>query len=304
MLDIRLFDDRYGYPGDFSVRECTSCGHKRLDASFSPEQLTDMYSRYYPRSMYDPEKHNPRKETSRLRTRVNAEYSYAHRWVPKNVRVLDIGCGFGETLGYHRLRGCEAHGVEADENIRGVAEKFGYDIHVGLFDPNLYEPDYFDYVTMDQVIEHFAEPIPTLRGVARVLKLGGRVILSTPNSNGLGKKLFGTRWVHWHAPYHLQFFSLESMRLAAEKSGMVVETGRTITPPLWMHFQYNHLLAYPDIDTPSSYWLPFGKKDFKGKATALGILLLFHCTGINHLMTRISDLFGMGDNYIFVLKKA
>ncbi len=38
--------------------------------------------------------------------------------MPRNVRVLDIGCGFGESLGYYEARGCEAYGVEADENTR------------------------------------------------------------------------------------------------------------------------------------------------------------------------------------------
>ena len=47
--------------------ECAACGHKRLNTLFTPEQLKDMYTRYYPRAMYDPEKHKPHGETTRLR---------------------------------------------------------------------------------------------------------------------------------------------------------------------------------------------------------------------------------------------
>jgi len=302
--DLRLYDDRYGYPGVFSLLECAACGHRRLNVAFSTEQLKDMYTRYYPRSMYDPEKHKPHREKSRLRNCVNAEYCYAYRWVPRNVRVLDIGCGYAETLGYHRSRGCDAYGVEVDENVRKVAELYGYKIHMGLFDPKLYEPGSFDYVTMDQVIEHFADPVAELQGVARILKTGGKAILCTPNSNGWGRKLYGRRWVHWHAPYHLQHFSARSMTMAAGKAGLIVETARTITPPMWLHFQRNHLLANPKMGHPSRYWVPFERKDRTSKAMAAGTLLLFHCTGINHLIARITDYLGAGDNYHFVLKKA
>ena len=93
------------------------------------------------------------------------------------------------------------------------------------------------------------------------------------------------------------------MRLAAEKAGFDVETVRTVTLPLWLHFQHNHLLAYPEMGHPSPYWLPFEKKDVKWKAIALTTWALFHCTGFNHLVTKIGDLLGTSDNYLFIFKK-
>ncbi len=65
-LEAGLYDDRYGYPGLFPLVECSGCGHKRLDAAFSPDQLIDLYTRYYPRAMYDVAKHRPHAEKSRL----------------------------------------------------------------------------------------------------------------------------------------------------------------------------------------------------------------------------------------------
>jgi len=172
------------------------------------------------------------------------------------VRVLDLGCGFGESLGYHAARGCDVYGVEADENIRRVVEKFGYKVHVGLFDDRVYEPEFFDYVTMDQVIEHVTDPLLTLRGVARILKSGGKAILSTPNANGWGAKIFGRRWINWHAPYHLQFFSRDSMRIAAEQAGFEVTQVKTITNSEWLFYQWIHLVTYPKLGEPSWFWSP------------------------------------------------
>jgi SAM-dependent methyltransferase len=77
------------------------------------------------------EDYKPHEDLSGFKAWLNGAYSSPFRWVPKNVRVLDIGCGFGESLGYYKAQGCETYGVEVDENIRRVAENFGYNVHDG-----------------------------------------------------------------------------------------------------------------------------------------------------------------------------
>lgn len=297
-----LYDDRYGYPGVFSLFGCKGCGHKFLSVSSTPDFLKRLYTDYYPRSTFDLDHYCQSKEVKGAFAWFNGEKRYAYSWVPRNVRVLDIGCGFGETLGYHKARGCDVYGVEADENIRRVAERFGYKVHVGLFNPDIYEPDFFDYVTMDQVIEHVTDPVETLRGVSKVLKQGGVAVLSTPNSNGWGARVFGKRWINWHAPYHIQHFSLKSMKIAAEKAGLLLEKVKTITSSVWLHCQWLHLLTYPKEGEPSGFWSPKGNLSLKQKI-AIQLLSLVHKTKLNHLITRLFDFFNVGDNLLFILRK-
>lgn len=226
----------------------------------------------------------------------------AYCWVPKNVRILDIGCGFGETLGYHKSRGCEVYGVDADENVRRVADKFGFKVHVGLFDPNNYEPNYFDYVTMDQVIEHVTDPLATMRGIATVLRGGGRAILSTPNVGGWGARLFRRRWINWHAPYHLQHFSRRSMTIAAAQAGLAVERAMTITSSEWLCYQWIHLFTFPKMGEPSLFWSPKGKGREKAQ-TRLKMFARVHRTKVDHIVTRLFDFLDIGDNYVYFLRK-
>src|SRR3569833_3919798 len=42
-----LYDDRYGYPDRFDLHCCSSCGHMHIAAQFSPQQLEELYTRYY-----------------------------------------------------------------------------------------------------------------------------------------------------------------------------------------------------------------------------------------------------------------
>jgi len=297
-----LYDDRYGYPGKFVLRKCSSCNHKFLEHDFSPGQINSLYTSYYPRSSFSLDKFRPRKDATGFQAWLNGNYASAYLWVPPGVRVLDIGCGFGETLAYHALRGCDAYGVEVDENIKRVAERFAFKVHVGPFTPEIYEPGFFDYVTMDQVLEHVFDPLETLRGVMRILKPGGQAIISTPNSNGWGAFFFGKQWINWHTPYHLHHFSAQSIKLAAQKAGLTLEQVKTITSSEWLHYQWIHLMLFPKIGKQSVFWSTTSKKQFHEKVL-LKILSTTHQTKINHLISRFFDLIGFGDNYLFFLKK-
>ena len=297
-----LYDDRFGYPGDFRLLSCGGCGHKSLDTQFLAEEIRKLYTEYYPRSHYSLDSYKPYSELPSFKSWIDGARSFAFRWVPSNVRVLDIGCGFGETLGYHKARGCDVYGVEADENIRRVAEKFDFKVHVGLFDPSIYEPEFFDYVTLDQVIEHVTDPLQVLKDIATVMKRDGTLILSTPNANGWGSRFFGRRWIHWHTPYHLQFFSEKSMRIAAEKAGLNLARMETVTDSYWLVHQLFHLMTRPKMGRPSVYWIPNMKMTSLQKQV-FKLIPWVHRSKVNHVITRLFDAVGQGDNYLFFLRK-
>ena len=303
----RLWDDRYGYPGVVSLMDCQECGHVFLLQDFTPSQLINLYSNYYPRSNLDVNSYCPCQEVSGFLGWLDGVKSSAFRWVPKNVRVLDIGCGFGETLGYHAARGCDVYGVEADENIRRVADKFGYKVHVGLFDAGLYEADSFDYVTMDQVFEHVVDPLEVLEGIARILKPGGVVVISFPNAKGWGARVFGRRWINWHAPYHVQFYSNSSLEQLANRAGLKIVENRTITPSSWLHFQWLHLITYPKPGESSKFWAGSACGNPVDFTPMQRLLIKFagfvHSVKLNHLATRLFDSLGIGDNRVVLLRK-
>ncbi len=296
-------DDRYAYPGTFALLKCKQCRHIYLDIDMNPEQLGKLYTNYYPRKSFDVANFKPHVEANNFQAWLNGSNSSAFRAVPKNVRILDVGCGFGQSLGYHTARGCDVYGVEADENIRRVADKFGFKVHVGLFDDTLYEAEFFDYVTMDQVIEHVTDPLSTLKGVGRILKHGGIAILSTPNAGGWGATLFGRRWINWHTPYHIQFFTRCSMLLAAKQAGLQVVKVKTTTNSEWLLYQWMHLVTYPKRGEPSLFWSPNHNERTLLQNRILKVLRIIHKYKINHLITRIFDSLGWGDNYVFILKK-
>lgn len=297
-----LFDDRYGYPGSYALQRCSKCGHCVLLAKMNSEELGHLYTDFYPRSSFDVATWSPPHEEGGWRSWWGGLKASAFRWIPPGVKVLDIGCGFGESLGYHQARGCEAHGVEADRNILRVANRYDLNVKVGLFQASDYSPNAFDFVTLDQVIEHASDPEQLLRDIHSVLKPGGTVIISTPNPKGWGARLFGRRWIHWHAPYHLSYFTPQSMRNLATRTGFDVEKMTFVTSSAWIDYQWGHLIAFPEAGKPSPFWNSRIRRTL-GQKIGLRLGRWLNYTGFNNIVARLADGLRIGDNVVYVLRK-
>jgi SAM-dependent methyltransferase len=261
-----------------------------------------LYTDWYPRATQTFEQQAQLTETHGIRSWLAGQTSSAAYWVPPNVKVLDIGCSFGLTLAYHERRGCEAYGVEPDEHAAREGTRQGLKIVVGSFDPAMYEPSSFDYVTLDQTIEHVIDPDATLSGISRILKPGGRAIMSTPNPSGYGARVFGGRWINWHVPYHMHFFSRASMDHFARHAGLRVVSIRTRTASPWLEYQWMHLFSRPPSGEASAFW--------DSERTTRSMSRVAYRTGrllsrlrILDLVTRLADTFGVGDSNLVVLEK-
>jgi SAM-dependent methyltransferase len=300
-----LYDDRYSYPTKFSLLECMQCKHKFLEHRFDDDDIGDLYTNFYPRSSYNEnDLVTPKIGKNAILDWWGGLNSSAYRWVPAGVRVLDIGCGFGQSLRFHKARGCAAYGVEADKNVAAVAKQLDLDITIGVFDPAAFPPESFDFVTLDQVLEHVIDPKLTLEGVSRILLPTGRVIITVPNSNGLGARLFGKKWIHWHAPYHLQHYSVSSMAALAAQAGFQIEKIQTITNSRWLDYQWWHLLRYPAQGEKSTFWSNRALNDSSlSMQVMIFIARVTRFSGLNSLLTRVVDLVGKGDNHVFILSK-
>ena len=122
------------------------------------------------------------------------------RYVSPAERLLDIGCGDGYFL--RRAPFKERYGVD---------KRLGDDVEKGL----PFDADYFDCVTMLAVIEHLTDPGRLLAEIYRVLKPGGRLVLTTPREAAEALIGFYAKDVEEE---HEIYFDLKSMtELAGDK---------------------------------------------------------------------------------------
>lgn len=128
-------------------------------------------------------------------------------------RILDVGCGLGDTLALLQSLGWNAYGLDIDATAIDEARKRGLKhVSVGTYKNVATYPDnFFDTIRLYHVIEHLEEPELCLRLAYKKVKPGGEVIIGTPNGESLVARLAGTYWLHLDAPRHLFLFSPQTL---------------------------------------------------------------------------------------------
>jgi SAM-dependent methyltransferase len=100
---------------------------------------------------------------------------------PKNARVLEIGCGTGHNLKMLSEFGTVA-GLEIDEAARSFAEKrVGHEIFSSPLPELAGIPEHhYDVVGAFDVIEHIVDDEGAIASIARLLKPGGKLVMTVP----------------------------------------------------------------------------------------------------------------------------
>jgi 2-polyprenyl-3-methyl-5-hydroxy-6-metoxy-1,4-benzoquinol methylase len=298
-LKYQFYDDRYGAEGFHDVFQCKQCEHIFVDVTLDDEQISELYSTYYPR-MSITELNMP--SYRGFSSWLNGA-SQACQYVLPSTKVLDVGCGAGQSLLYLKSIGCDAIGLDVDKNVLPLAKKYGLDIRIGVLDKDLFKNETFDYILMDQVIEHIKKPIAILKEAKALLKPSGKVVLSTPFAGGAGRRMFGSKWVHWHVPYHVTFFSKRSLAETVQKAGFKIERVARKTSSEWIYYQYKHLLFFPEQGQPSYFWGQHRARIQTNlwKKIINRLIDYWHKLKIDHLVTRCLDSLALGDNIIVIL---
>ena len=131
--------------------------------------------------------------------------------VPKATRgqtALDVGCREGIQTRWLEGKGYTVTSID-------IQPAYGHALVVDVDDPLPFKANSFDLVWCSEVIEHLRRPSTSIQEMRRVLKPGGTMIITTPNSRCwvyrvLG--MFGLTPARVQNPGHKQFFSEADIR--------------------------------------------------------------------------------------------
>ena len=137
-------------------------------------------------------------------------------------RILDVGCAAGFFLKVAQDRGWDVHGVELSEDMAAYTERLtGASVasRVTALDA---EPASFDAITCWEYIEHIPEPRVEVQRLVRLLKPGGVLALSTPNTRCWEAVHQPERWREFKPPAHIGFFTAATLRWMLSSCGLEV----------------------------------------------------------------------------------
>lgn len=136
--------------------------------------------------------------------------------LPKDARILEIGCGTGHNLPMLARFGT-VDAVEIDDAARGVAEnRLGRPISsaplpelAGIADGR------YDLVALLDVLEHVEDDVAALQSIARRLKPGGAILLTVPQ--------YPWMWSgHDIANHHHRRYVKATLKAAIKRAGLRV----------------------------------------------------------------------------------
>lgn len=157
---------------------------------------------------------------SRLTGRLKKCYQFSGNL--KDKIILDIGCGIGwfEKMAIEtsckRIIGIEPAGERIKQTKKEVPQAI-FKTGIALKLP--FEENYFDLITMFDVLEHLPENSESraLKEIKRVLKKKASLIISTPSSSFLSK-ILDPAWYFGHRHY-----SANQLKRLLENEGFSVE---------------------------------------------------------------------------------
>jgi SAM-dependent methyltransferase len=245
VLYTGLKDRLFSAPGTWQLKQCPKpdCGLVWPDPIAIEEDLGLAYQTYYthtePTGAVAKLKHFVLSNGYRIAISIPALLTGLYRERAEFMqmflgdlppgRLFDAGCGDGQFLQRMAPLGWQGEGVDFDAAaIETGRQKYGLKLSVGDFQTCPLEENAFDAVTMSHVIEHVPNPVACLDRCRRLLKPGGRLVVSTPNVRCLGHQRFKQSWRGLEPPRHLQIFTPRLLGECARRAGLkVIRTGST-----------------------------------------------------------------------------
>ena len=244
-----LRDTLYGAPGRWRYRRCPQCALRWQDPMVTDATVSHVYADYYTHTPTPrPAETLPRRLYQSIRKGYLAnQYGYPARGALQRLagqllrlhpgrqadadfdaiylpaaargRLLDVGCGRGETMAGLAALGWDVQGIDADAKAVEVARERGLRADCGTVWSDVLPPRSFDVIWMSHVIEHVHRPVDVLRRCRELLGPGRTLVVVTPNSESWGHQRFGGNWRGLEPPRHLHVFSRDALTRAARLAG-------------------------------------------------------------------------------------
>lgn len=160
---------------------------------------------------------------------------------PCDLTMLDYGMGWGYWCQMAKAFGCNVYGYERSSERIEYAVKNGIQVIDSFDDLNKYR---FDFINLEQVLEHVVRPRDLLASLAQMLNDNGLVHVGVPNGaaveNEVGKQGWAASKNAVQPLEHINCFTFDTLKNTANSAGLELETEsppiRHSRPYTWRQF--------------------------------------------------------------------
>jgi 2-polyprenyl-3-methyl-5-hydroxy-6-metoxy-1,4-benzoquinol methylase len=227
-----------------SFYRCLDCRLEFIFPQPGDEALKEIYSKNY----YDSWGLHIDSQAAEKSKRLTFEYrlNLIKDLLKPGDKILDCGCATGFFLDLVKQKGYSPYGIEiSDYAVQVAKEKFGDE---NIFRGNIEDARFsagqanvFSAIFMTDYLEHVRSPRETLSAAFRLLRPGGALIITTPDTSSLSKATLGKSWIHYKTE-HLFYFSQKNIRSLLEQTGfnnVKFQKAKKYFTPEYVFHQFN-----------------------------------------------------------------
>lgn len=155
--------------------------------------------------------------------------------------LLDAGCGPGNFLRVARALGWKVYGVDISEKAAAQARTFGLEVETAHIEKVPWPDQFFDVITLWDVIEHLDSPRRAVEAAYRKLRRGGVLFLETPDEGfWIRRVLVAAHRMsagriqlsrYFYYPDHCVYFTATTITALLTKIGFrILRVVRDVTP--------------------------------------------------------------------------
>lgn len=163
------------------------------------------------------------------------------------LKVLEIGCGRGDLLlAFKRFSPhISLTGIDYSEEAIKQVKALGFEAYHGDICKLDLERQKFDLIICQQLIEHLNDPPALLERINSWLLPTGVLILETPGSRSIDRKIFKGCWGGYHIPRHTFLFNEKSIKVMLNKCGFeIIDVFYDFCLAFWVWSLHNLIVKY------------------------------------------------------------
>lgn len=198
----------------YQLVKCNQCGLVRSTPTVDIKYLSQLYKKSL--LTYDEEINN-------LTTTYVNSVTPILKKLPKNAKILEIGCGNGFVLkAIYDLGYKNVYGIEPSTDAFNKSNpKIKKNIINSILKSGLFDKEVFDFIFFFQTFDHMPEPNKFLKELNKLLKKNGYIFAFNHNVNSFSAKLFGEK-----SPIidieHTFLYSPKTIKMIFKKNGFTI----------------------------------------------------------------------------------
>ena len=199
-------------PLDWPIKKCLNCHLIQVSPLPSLSDVNQLYQGDYWKNFSFYSSQLPAHEKYFRKKIANIKK------LRKDGRLLDVGCAYGTLIKEANDQGFKAEGIDISGFAVKQCRKKNLKAFAGVI-TDVKKNNYYDIVTAFEVVEHERDPLLTVKTAKQLLKLGGLLVVSVPNSNSWSAKIMGKYWFGYRHKEHLFHFTKLSLDVLLKKAG-------------------------------------------------------------------------------------